>query len=712
METQRTTLLFLTESKSSAVGLSSMRRVAMTLLVMFLLTATGAWAQDGPVIPTPKISIQINNEAWGMVSAPEQAQMGTQVQFTVTPAAGCKIKRVSLSDPGIYSLAGSLETGHYSFTIGASNVTIMVEFEGQDVTKVINSLIYRITNVGKRQVELDGYEGDKPKGTLDIPANVIINGTSYSVTSIDNSAFSGCSSLQSVTIPNSVTSIGYGAFSDCSSLASVTISNSMTSIGNCAFKNCGLTSVTIPNSVTSIWYEAFSGCSSLQSVTIPNSVTSIGDYAFRDCGSLQSITIPNSVTSIGESAFRDCSSLQSITIPNSVTSIGESAFRDCGNLQTIIIPNSVTSIGDQTFNGCDNLQSVTIPNSVTSIGDVAFGSCLSLQSITIPNSVTHIGFAAFGSCLSLQSITIPNSVTSIGRAAFRSCGSLTSVNIPNSVTSIGDNAFSNCSSLQSVTIPNSVTSIGGSAFSGCFSLESVTIPNSVTSIGDEAFADCENLTSVTLNSNPKIGENAFECSPATVTMNLTASNIDGAKWTTFYNSGYNFEADENTTVYKGTVDGSSLVLTEVADRIVDSGTAVILKSTDNPVMTLTGSESSDTNGNDLRGISDRTLRSDVMNNNGANAIYTMGNTSAGFGFHKYTGEYVPAQKAFLPLNTSNGAKAILTMVFADVTTGVKSVSSDNEDLQNDWYSLDGTRLNGKPSQPGIYINGRKKITIK
>ena len=766
METQRTTLSFLTESKSSAVGFSSMRRVAMTLLVMLLLTATGAWAQNGPVIPTPQISIQINNEAWGMVSAPEQAQMGTQVQFTVTPAAGCKIKRVSLSDPGIYSLAGSLETGHYSFTIGASNVTIMVEFEGQDVTKVINSLIYRITNVGKRQVELDGYEGDKPKGTLDIPANVIINGTSYSVTSIDNSAFSGCSSLESVTIPNSVTSIGYGAFSDCSSLASVTISNSMTSIGNCAFKNCGLTSVTIPNSVTSIWYEAFSGCSSLQSVTIPNSVTSIGDYAFRDCRSLESVTIPNSVTSIGSYAFSGCSNLQSVTIPNSVTSIGESAFRDCGNLQSIIIPNSVTSIGDQTFNGCDNLQSVTIPNSVTSIGDVAFGSCLSLQSITIPNSVTHIGYAAFGSCLSLQSITIPNSVTSIGRAAFRSCGSLTSVNIPNSVTSIGDNAFSGCSSLQSVTIPNSVTSIGAGAFSGCNgltsitveegntyydsrdncnaiietksntlihgckntiipnsvtsignsafqgcgSLESVTIPNSVTSIGDEAFADCYVLTSITLNSNPKIGGNAFYETPATVTMNLTASNVNGAKWTTFYNDGYNFQADENTTVYKGTVNESSLVLTEVEDKIVNSGTAVILKSTDNPVMTLTESHSSDTNGNDLRGFSDRFLRTDVIADFSVNAIYTMGNTSAGFGFHKYTGEYVPAQKAFLPLNTSNGAKAILTMVFADMTTGVSELQVSNDQLPV--YDLNGRKVSENNLKPGVYVKNGKKFVVK
>ncbi len=354
-----------------------------------------------------------------------------------------------------------------------------------------------------------------------------------------------------------------------------------------------------------------------------------------------------------------------------------------------------------------------IEYSVTSIGIGAFYDCSNLQSVTIPNSVTSIGNYAFAYCYSLQSVTIPNSVTTIGEDAFRNCSSLQSVTIPNSVTSIGNYAFAYCSSLQSVTIPNSVTSIGNYAFAYCYSLQSVTIPNSVTSIGNYAFRNCSSLQSVTINGNPKIGTDAFWETPATVTMNLTASPIDGDYWTTFYNNGYNFQADENTTVYKGTVNESSLMLTEVEDKIVNRGTAVILKSTDNPVMTLTNSGSSDTNGNDLRGISKRTLRSDVISNiSGADAIYTMGNTSAGFGFHRYTGEYVPAGKAFLPLNTSDGAKAqSLSIVFAIGTTGINSVSSDSN-VQNDWFSLDGTRLSGKPSQPGIYVNGKKKIVIK
>ena len=372
----------------------------------------------------------------------------------------------------------------------------------------------------------------------------------------------------------------------------------------------------------------------------------------------------------------------------------------------------VTSIGDYAFYRCFSLESVTIPTSVTWIGYAAFQDCFSLESVTIPNSVTSIDSYAFYNCSSLQSVTIPNSVTSIGNNAFQKCSSLQSVTIPNSVTSIGNSAFEYCSSLQSVTIPNSVTSIGNNAFQFCYDLQSVTIPNSVTGIGNNAFWNCYSLQSVTINGNPKIGTDAFWEIPATVTMNLTASKIDGDYWTTFYNDGYNFQADKYTKVYKGTVNESSLMLTEVEDKIVNCGTAVILKSTGNPVMTLTKSGSNDTNGNDLRGRSKRFSRISIIIDFKVNEIYTMGNTSVGFGFHRYTGEYVPAGKAFLPLNIENGAKPILTMVFANETTGINSLSSDDNALQNDWFSLDGTRLSGKPSQPGIYVNGKKKVVVK
>ena len=186
------------------------------------------------------------------------------------------------------------------------------------------------------------------------------------------------------------------------------IPNSVTSIGNSAFYGCeSLQEISIPNSVTSIGDHAFSFCRSLQKISIPDSVTSIGDSAFYGCESLQEISIPNSVTSIGNSAFEECRSLQKITIPNSVTSIGDSAFGGCRSLQRIAIPNSVKSIGYDAFVSCDSLREITMPNSVTSIGYHAFAYCDSLRKISIPNSVTSIGDWGFKDCEALQEIIIP-----------------------------------------------------------------------------------------------------------------------------------------------------------------------------------------------------------------------------------------------------------------------------------------------------------------
>ena len=366
-----------------------------------------------------------------------------------------------------------------------------------------------------------------------------------SVTSIEYYVFSGCTSLTSIKVESG--NRKFDSRDDCNAIIetacnslvvgckSTVIPNSVTSIGYYAFSGCtSLTSITIPNSVTNIGRYAFQGCSGLTSVIIGNSVASIGEGAFSHCSVLASITIPTSVTSIGEGAFSHCSVLASITIPTSVTSIGKSVFGYCSSLTSIKVES-----GNRKYDSRDDCNAIikkekniliagckntTIPNNVASIGEGAFSGCSDLTSVTIPNSVTSIGYYAFSGCTGLTSITIPNSVTNIGRYAFQDCSGLTSVTlnsdavvsktsssfylakifgeqvteyiIGDDVTSIGNYAFRYCKKLISVTISNSVASIGSNAFSRCIGLTSITIPNSVTSIGENAFNDCTGLTSI------------------------------------------------------------------------------------------------------------------------------------------------------------------------------------------------------------------------
>lgn len=189
-----------------------------------------------------------------------------------------------------------------------------------------------------------------------------------------------------VTIPSTlggapVIRIGDWAFNSWnkSSLTSINIPQGVTSIGNSAFSGCSrLTSINIPQGITSIGNWAFNGCIRVTSINIPQGVTSIGKCTFRDCMSLTNINIPQGVTRIDDSAFYDCHSLINIIIPKSVTSIGNSAFSGCNSLFSINIPQEVTSIGEYAFRNCNNLISIRFNSATIKLTGEVFPSIIKI----------------------------------------------------------------------------------------------------------------------------------------------------------------------------------------------------------------------------------------------------------------------------------------------------------------------------------------------
>ena len=335
------------------------------------------------------------------------------------------------------------------------------------------------------------------------------------VTSINDSAFSNCTTLRNITLPNSITFIGDYAFNNCSNLENLILPKNLITIGESAFNQCScLKEIIVPNKVESIGRAAFSGCSALETITLPFVGASLnatkassstlfgyifGNYYFENSvdanqsyasGSNKTYYIPSNlkhVTITGGNilygAFYDCTKIETVNLPSDITSIGDYAFAYCSSLKSIAIPDGVESITERLLYCCSSLEAIEIGAMVSSVGYEAFYNCKNLKSIVVNEG--NETYAGTGNCLihkaskililGCENSVIPNdgTVTEIGYQSFIFCETITNIIIPNGVTKIWDYAFYGCSNLTSIVIGENVESIGSAAFGACWKLVEV-----------------------------------------------------------------------------------------------------------------------------------------------------------------------------------------------------------------------------------------------
>lgn len=358
------------------------------------------------------------------------------------------MKRLLLLLCGLMSLVMSVHAATFTYT-----------YKG-------HTLNYRILSESERTCAVTGYTSNKPIGALELPDCAYYSGIEYTLVEIAYYAFSDCSGLTSVVIPNSVKTISYGAFNNCSRV----------------------TSVVIGNSVQTIVDFAFSGCSKLTSVVIPNSVLTIGKQSFYNCTGLTAVVLGNSVQSIGYGAFAYCSELTSIVIPNSVQTIDEAAFYNCTSLTSVFIGNSVKSIGNDAFAYCSGLKKSAYPDNISNPFSSGKAIAYPAQETTIEDGVIFDRAKTtlyFASTILSGEYTVPSTVKTIADNAFSYCEDITYIRMPATLSSIGKNAFFGCK-LYDFTIPNAIKSFDMALLSGN-PLKSLTVGSGVTQISGAGY---------------------------------------------------------------------------------------------------------------------------------------------------------------------------------------------------------------------------------
>ena len=369
-----------------------------------------------------------------------------------------------------------------------------------------------------------------------------LTGISHSdgVVALGGYAMAGCVELVKYRFAPYTQSVGNNAFASDTKLGSVTNfeNTKVSQVAQNVFSQCSsLISISLPNTITAIGDRAFEGCSKLTSMDLSKTkTTTIGTSAFASCGNLGTIILPTTLTIIGTSAFKDDTNLRSVqnlekTI---VSTINKDAFWECKNLSSVKLPQTLSTLGESAFKGCSNLTAVSgFENTAVKVLEArTFANCSSLSTLTLARGLTEIRTEALIGCSTLRNLDTLSTtkVTKIGVKALKDTAGLTSISLPASTfVSFAQSAFENSGVQKINNLKNcsKFKSFGASSFMNS-GLKEIEFPNCTFSIEASAFKNCTALTKATFNSKtaPTAQETSFEGTTSALQVYIPNGSID------------------------------------------------------------------------------------------------------------------------------------------------------------------------------------------
>ena len=370
-------------------------------------------------------------------------------------------------------------------------------------TFTVGDLNYTVTSANT--VEVAGAANNDVT-SIDVPATVENEGTTYNVTAIGDEAFRW-SKVVSAIIPSSVKELKHGAFNGAD-LVSITLNEGLEVIGDYSLACKNLTAINVPSTVRSIGGSAFFAATSLANVTLHEGLKTIGKSAFYKVP-MVTLDIPASVDSIYGTAFLYCNKLQTATLHEGLKFLGDGAFNGCTALQGMTLPSTLTHIGQECFLGNTLMENIYIGAGVEDLGE-SFMAKTGIQTINLDPANTNFKLVdgalydkdgIFIYAVPMKGVTefaIPEGTMGIYGGAFWG-SQVATVTLPESMRGVGDFAFCE-SALANINFPEGITYFGEQAFAAT-QLTEVVLPENAPYIQDGQFAGCTKLTKVTLPSS-------------------------------------------------------------------------------------------------------------------------------------------------------------------------------------------------------------------